>query len=578
MKQSRLLWAFKFLLPHKSLYIAYIAGVLCSVGAGATQLALPWIRKLIIDDGLIQQSNEALITAILIFVGVVVSSSVLTWGENLSFATVTGRFAADIRTKIFQHLRRLSVSYFHGEQTGQIISRLSTDVDVVKGVVTSTLTQLVTYILRLILAFVIALRIEPQLTLIILPVACLTGLQSIIFAPFNRRVGRAVQDYNADLLSELHEGVSSSREVLAFGRSNWQIAHFRELFLRLIGVSQRQSVVESASFTATYILGWVPSLLLFWLGGRLVVQGEMSIGILFAFIGYVEMMVDPIRAFQRTISGVQMGMGAIDRINEFMNVQPQVSEAATAKPLQRIEGTLSMENVSFAYQPENPVVQDVTFSVPARQKVAIVGASGAGKSTLVDLLLRFYDPHAGQICIDGHDIREATLDSLRSHIGVVFQEPFLFRGTVADNIRFGRLDASDEEVIAAAEAANAHQFISQLSNNYDTLIGERGVTLSGGERQRIAIARALLKNPKILLLDEATSALDSRTEQEIWETFAHLMEGRTVLIIAHRLSTVMHADQIIVLVDGKIAQIGSHEELLQSEGPYTDIFAMQDSS
>ena len=575
MKQNRLSWAFKFLLPHKYLYIT---GVLCSVGAGATQLALPWIRKLIIDDGLIQQSSEALITAILIFVGVVVSSSALTWAENLSFATVTGHCAADMRTKIFQHLRRLSVSYFHGEQTGQIISRLSTDVDVVKGLVTSNLTQLITYTLRLILAFVISFKIEPQLTLIILPVACLTGLQSIIFAPFNRRVGRAVQDYNADLLSELHEGVSSSREVLAFGRSNWQIAHFRDLFLRLIGVSRRQANVESASFTATYILGWVPSLLLFWLGGRLVVRGEMSVGTLFAFIGYVEMMVDPIRVFQGVIGSIQMGMGAIDRISEFMNVQPQVSESATAKPLQRVEGTLTMENVSFAYQPETPVVQDVTLTIPARHKVAIVGASGAGKSTLVDLLLRFYDPQQGSIRIDGIDIRETTIDSLRSHIGAVFQDSFLFRGTVRDNIRFGRLDASDEEVIAAAEAANAHQFISQLPENYDTLIGERGVTLSGGERQRIAIARALLKNPKILLLDEATSALDTRTEQEIWEALEHLMEGKTVLIIAHRLSTVTQADQIIVLVDGKIAQIGTHEELLRSGGPYTEIFAMQQAS
>ena len=271
-------------------------------------------------------------------------------------------------------------------------------------------------------------------------------------------------------------------------------------------------------------------------------------------------------------------MGAVDRINEFMNVQPQVSELPTAKPLQNVEGTITMENVSFAYEPEKPVVQDITFTIPARQKVAIVGASGVGKSTLVDLLLRFYDPQQGKIYIDGFDIREATLDSLRSQIAVVFQDPFLFAGTVRDNIRFGGLDASDEEVVAAAKAANADQFISQLQHGYDTPIGEQGVTLSGGEKQRIAIARAVLKNPKILLLDEATSALDNRTEREIWEALAHLMEGKTVLIIAHRLSTVTQADQIIVLVDGKIAEIGNHEELRRAEGPYTDIFAMQRAS
>lgn len=273
-----------------------------------------------------------------------------------------------------------------------------------------------------------------------------------------------------------------------------------------------------------------------------------------------------------------MGMGAVDRVTEFMNVQPQVSESPTAKPLQSVGGTITMENVSFAYEPEKPVVQNVTFTIPARQKIAIVGASGVGKSTLVDLLLRFYDPQQGKVCIDGVDIREATLDSLRAHIAVVFQESFLFRGTVRDNIRFGRLDASDEEVIEAAKAANAHQFISQLPNDYDTPIGERGVTLSGGEKQRIAIARAILKNPKILLLDEATSALDNQTEQEIWEALANLMHGKTVLIIAHRLSTVTQADQIIVLVDGKIVEIGNHEELLRLDGAYTEIFAMQRAS
>lgn len=572
MKQNRLLWAFKFLLPHKYLYLA---GVTCCLGAGAVQLVIPWIRKLIIDDGIIEESNEALITAILIFCGVLVLSILLTWIQELAFATVAGHCAADMRTKLFQHLRRLSVSYFHGERTGQIVSRLTDDVEVVKDVTTSALTQLATYVLQLTLAFIVALKIEPRLTLLMLPVICLSGLHAKIFAPFNRRFGRAVQDYNADLLSELSDGISGSREVMAFGRSNWQIAQFRDLFLRLIGVVQKGAVVQSASFTVTYFLIWAPTLLLFWLGGRLVVQGEMSLGTLFAFIGYVEGIMMPIRSFQMVIGRLQTGMGAIDRLIEFMNVQPQVSELPTAKPWQNVEGTITMENVSFAYQPGKPVIQDVTFTIPAGLKVGIVGASGAGKSTIVDLLLRFHDPQDGKICIDGHDIRETTLASLRSHIGVVFQESFLFNGTVRDNIRFGQLDASDEEVTAAAKAANAHQFISQLPKGYDTLIGERGTTLSGGEKQRIAIARTLLKDPKILLLDEATSALDHRTEQEIWGALEHLMEGRTVMIIAHRLSTVTQADQIIVLMDGKIAQIGKHDELLRSEGPYSEIFAIQ---
>ena len=572
MKQNRLLWAFKFLLSHKYLYLA---GVICCLGAGAVQLVIPWIRKLIIDDGIIQESNEALITAILIFCGVLVSSILLTWIQELAFATVTGHYAADMRTKLFQHLRRLSVSYFHGERTGQIVSRLTDDVEVVKDVTTSALTQLATYVLQLTLAFIVALKIEPRLTLLMLPVICLSGLQAKIFAPFNRRFGRAVQDYNADLLSELNDGISGSREVMAFGRSNWQMTQFRDLFLRLIGVVQKGAVVQSASFTVTYFLIWAPTLLLFWLGGRLVVQGEMTLGTLFAFIGYVEGIMLPIRSFQMVIGRLQTGMGAIDRLIEFMNVQPQVSELPTAKPLQNVEGTITMENVSFAYQPGKPVIQDVTFTIPAGLKVGIVGVSGAGKSTLVDLLLRFHDPQEGRICIDGHDIRETTLASLRSHIGVVFQESFLFSGTVRDNIRFGQLDASDEEVTAAAKAANAHQFISQLPKGYDTPIGERGATLSGGEKQRIAIARTLLKDPKILLLDEATSALDHRTEQEIWGALEHLMEGRTVIIIAHRLSTVTQADQIIVLVDGKIAQVGHYDELLRSEGPYSEIFAIQ---
>lgn len=572
MKQRRLLWAFKFLLPHKSLYLF---GVLCTLAAAAVQLILPWIRKLIIDDGIVQGSNEALITAILIFCGVVVASIALTWGQDLTFATVTSRFAADMRTNIFEHLRCLSVSYFHGEQTGQIIARLTEDVSVVKDVITTTLTQLVAHALQLTLAFIVALKIEPKLTILILPVVCLAGLQSIIFAPFNRRIGRAMQDYTADLISESHEGISGSREIMAFGRSNWQIAQFRELFLRLIGIARRQAVVQSASFSVAYILIWAPTLLLFWLGGRLVVRGEMTIGTLFAFIGYVEGMVMPIRAFQGVIGNVQTGMGAIDRIIEFMNVQPQVYELPTAKPLKNVKGTLAMENVSFAYHAEKFVIHDVSFNIPAGAKIGIVGASGAGKSTLVDLLLRFYDPQQGRICIDGFDIREAAIDSVREHIGVVFQESFLFQDTVRENIRFGRLEASDIEVVAAAKAANADQFILKLPEGYDTSIGERGITLSGGEKQRIAIARTLLKDPKILILDEATSALDSRTEQEIWDALEHLMEGRTVLIIAHRLSTVVQADEIIVLVDGKIAQIGRHDDLLRSGGPYTDIFATQ---
>ena len=572
MQQRRLLWAFKFILPHKYLYLF---GVLCTLSASAVQLILPWIRKIIIDDGIIQGSNEALITAILMFCGVVVASIALAWGQDLTFATVTSRFAADMRTSIFEHLRRLSVSYFHGERTGQIIARLTDDVSVVKDIVTSTLTQLIAYVLQLTLAFIVALRIEPHLTVIMLPVICLAGLQSIIFAPFNRRVGRAMQDYSADVISESHEGISGSREIMAFGRSNWQIAQFRELFLRLIGIARRQAVVQSASFTVAYILMWAPTLLLFWLGGRLVARGEMTVGTLFAFIGYVEGMVMPIRALQDVVSRVQTGMGATDRITEFMNVQPQVSELSTAKPLKNVEGTLTMESVSFAYQGEKNVIQDVSFTIRTGAKVGIVGASGAGKSTIVDLLLRFYDPQQGRICIDGFDIRKVTVDSIRAHIGVVFQETFLFRGSVKENIRFGRLDASDKEVVAAAKAANADQFISNLPEGYDTSIGERGVTLSGGEKQRIAIARTLLKDPKILILDEATSALDNRTEQEIWDALEHLMEGRTVLIIAHRLSTVAQADEVIVLVDGKIAQIGRHEVLMRSGGAYREIFATQ---
>ena len=500
---------------------------------------------------------------------------ILMYGQDSLMAKAALAIALDLRKQVYAHLQRLNLGYFETAQTGDLTYRLTEDIDRVGEVVNKVFHDFIPCVLQLIVVLGYMIYLNWQLTLATFLVAPLMGVLIGWFGEQMLKFSRRSQNRISNLSALLTEVFSGIRLVQAFAAEEYEIARFAE---EAEHNRQAKYAAERLKAIQNPVVGFLYAmsvLLLFFLGGWQISRGNLTGAEFVSYIAGVGLLIDPIAHITSNYNEFKQGEASVDRIFELVAIQPTVVEKPGAAVLPPVTGKVEYRHISFAYNAGEPVLQDLSFLALPGEMIALVGSSGAGKTTLVNLLPRFYNFQAGQILIDGVDIQDVTLRSLRRQIGIVPQETILFSGTIAQNIAFGQVHFDLKDVQAAAEVANAHQFITQFSQGYHTWVGERGVNLSGGQKQRIAIARAVLLNPSILILDEATSALDSESEALVQEALERIMEERTVFIIAHRLATVRRADRILVVEQGQIVESGSHQELLAQGGRYAQFYAQQ---
>jgi subfamily B ATP-binding cassette protein MsbA len=523
-----------------------------------------------------QTNKLGVLTFVVAFVLVVfVLRGALSIVDGYHMKWVAERIQADLRQEIYSHIHTMSLSYFNRTSTGEIMTRTTTDV----GVVGSSVTDLFRNAFRepLNMAGLIGLLflINWQLALVSLVVFPAALYPIIQFGrKMRKRAGQVLQRYT-ELNTLLQETISGIRIVKAFAMEDYERERFRGHNERVFKALMRISLVDCLTHPVMETLGAIGVVLAVWVGGYLVISGELTPGAFVAFLGALGSLYQPIKRLSQINNNVQQGMAGLTRIYQLLDTQPDVAEAPGATDLPIIQERIEFLGVHFAYDADQPILADVSLAAKMGELVAIVGPSGAGKTTLVNLIPRFYDPSSGAILIDGVDVRGVTLHSLRAQMGIVTQETILFDDTIYNNIAYGRSDISAARVEAAAQLANAHEFIGALPDGYQTRIGERGVRLSGGQRQRIAIARAILKDPPILILDEATSSLDAESERVVQEALDRVMEHRTTFVIAHRLSTILRADKILVLKDGAIVETGTHASLLARQSVYAQLYETQ---
>ena len=495
--------------------------------------------------------------------------------QSYFMSDIGQRIVRDIKARLYAKFQNLSLDYFTHKRGGEMISRITNDARVVENAVSYGSSDLVYQGLQVIIFFSITLFIYPKFVIFILPPLAILGYTISRVGKKLRKLSRSSQEKAADINSVLHETIIGARIVKAFNMEDYEVKKFNKInndSYRLSMKSIKRTLLLSP---ATEILGCLAGITVFYLGGREVIAGKISFGVFGLFIGALLSTIRPFKKLSQVNSLNQQAVAASDRIYEVLEAKPSVEESPSARVLKEFKKGVIFDDVWFSYG-ENTVLKGIKLDVPFGSMLAIVGPSGTGKTTLLDLIPRFYDPSKGRVLIDGVDIREFTLKSLRSMTGIVSQETILFNDSIRNNIAYGRPNATDKEIEDAARQANAHDFILQLSGGYGTVIGDRGMRISGGERQRIAIARALLKNPPILILDEATSQLDSHSERVVQEALDRLMMGRTVFVIAHRLSTVRNAHLIAVMNKGSISEIGTHQELLARGGMYKNLYHMQE--
>jgi ATP-binding cassette subfamily B protein len=549
-----------------------ILAVVSLLAATATALAPPYLAKVAIDQGI----EDADLTALTWIVVAFLIVGVLNWGTSMAQTYYTGwvgeRILTDLRTKLFRHLQRLSLGYFERNRAGAIISRITNDVEALDQLVTDGVTSLVQNSLMLIGSAVILFFLDWRLALAALIVFPVMSLATAFFRRRSARAYRRVRERLGAVTASLQEDISGVRVLQAFHREERNEKLFREVNDHYREANQETVVLSGLYFPFVDFLSSLATAIVLGYGGYLVFDNSMSIGTLFAFIGYLSNFFDPVQQLSQLYNTFLAAVAALDKIIDVLDEEPEILDRDGAAELAQIEGHVAFENVRFGYGQGPEVLHGISLDVAAGTTVALVGHTGAGKSTIAKLLSRFYDPREGAITIDGTDLRDVTQESLRRQLGIVPQEGFLFAGSVLENIRFARPDATPEEVAAAASAVGAHEFILGLEDGYETQVAERGTRLSIGQRQLVAFARALLADPRILILDEATSSVDIGTERRIEEALATLLAGRTAFIIAHRLSTIRSADLIVVLEHGVVVEQGTHEQLLAREGRYLALY------
>ena len=536
---------------------------------------MPWIIKDMIDKVLAERDMAMLNFISVSIVVVFAIRGVFYYGQSYLVSYIGQRVVVDVREVMFRKFQRMPMEYFDKHQTGETMSYLTNDVGAIQSALVDNLIEMFTEGAILIGSIVMMFYLDWKLTLLTLITVPLVGVSMRIFGKKIKSTSRIIQEKLADITSLLQESISSIRVVKSFVREKYEIDRFRvENELNFKATIDNVKITSLLTPTVEFLAA-VAVTFIVWFGGYEVVNGIISAGALVAFLTYAVNLANPVKRLSRIYGRLQKAMAAIDRIFGVLDLPETVNDKLNAIELPKVKGNVKVENVTFSYDGIHNALENVSFEVLPGQMIAFVGPSGAGKSTIANLIPRFYDVTEGSIKIDGFDIRDVKVDSLREQIGIVPQETLLFSTTVMENIRYGRLDATDEEVIAAAKAANADKFIRELPEGYQTKIGERGLNLSGGQRQRMAIARAMLKNPQILILDEATSALDTESEKIVQSALDDLMVGRTSFVIAHRLSTIFAADKIFVIDKGKICEQGTHKELLELGGVYSNLYNIQ---
>lgn len=548
--------------------------ILALAVASLTALAFPLVIVQLLDAVLSARDPNRLATFTLALLGLFFIQALFTFFQSYMLSYVGERIVLDLRTTLYRHLQGLSLDFYANRRVGELVSRISSDVTQVRSVLTNNFTQLLSAIVSLTGSVVIVFILNPRLVGFVLVLALTIVVIGFVFGRGFQRLSTHVQDELAQSTVAVEEGLQGIRVVKSFAREPYEIDRYTNAMERTLAASLRLAVYRAAFGALMAFLGFGAIAAILWFSGQEVLAGRLAFATISGFIIYAITIAANLAQLSGLYSQFREALGAVQRVFEILDTQPTVSDMPGAAVLPHIRGAISFDHVCFAYE-QAAVLHDISLDIKPGEIVALVGPSGAGKSTLFNLIPRFYDPSSGTVCIDGHDLRGLTQASLRSQIGLVPQETMLFGGSIRDNIAYGRLDASPEEIVAAAKAANAHEFIEATSDGYETIVGERGVKLSGGQRQRIAIARAILKDPQILLLDEATSSLDSESEGLVQEALDRLMHGRTAVIIAHRLSTIKIVDRIIVLDQGRIIEQGGHEELIAHNGLYAHLYAMQ---
>ena len=560
---------------YRALWRFWIAPLALIAVVSPLVFTLPLIEKSLIDNVLLARRLDLLPSTVALYGGIWLLISLLqAFGSTLR-AYLSEQLSLHLRQRLFVHSEALSVAFSHRGHSGRTMALFANDVPALVGFVGTTTLMVFGSVLALLIGAALMFQMSWQLALVVVVVPPVVGgLATVLTRPL-RRASRQVQEKSAELSEHLHENLAGMREVVAFGQERFRSLFFASTLSELLRLRMRLTYMDTTIQAGQRVFSLVVNLVLFGFGGYLVVTGQTTLGTLVAMQRVYDQIYRPAMDLANIGSGFQKVMASVDRIYEFLDEKPLVQERADARAPRDLVGEVVFDRVSFAYLPDRPVLHDVSFTVRPGEMVALVGPSGAGKSTLATLTARFYDPTEGRVLLDGEDLRDLTLEGLRRQIGMVFQDTFLFATTIRENIAFGRPGAGEADIVAAARAANAWEFIERLPGGLNTQVGQRGVQLSEGQKQRLAIARAFLHDPRILILDEPTSALDARSEHLLQSALDDLMRGRTTFVIAHRLATVLHADRILVLDGGRVVEQGTHVELLHRAGLYRELFELQ---
>ena len=568
----------KYLLPYKkALAIVLLATVVTSV----TGIVSPYILgREIVSKYILGSDFAGLQQIVLLFVGILL----VNWGANAVRTSGLGRIGQEMlfrmRSELFSQLQELSFSFFDGSDSGDVISRVTNDTDSIGEAFTSGVVQIMSDVLNLVLIVVVMFSINVQLSLVSLLIVPVIVFAARAFHSKFKAAYRAQRAKIAGVTSKLQESISGIREIKSFTRESDTIRDFRQVNLQNFQANVQATKVWGSFFPTIQVIQALGSGIVMIYGGMLAFNGSLgspedAIGTLITFILYVGMFFRPISELTNFYNTIQAALAAAERIFELIDRKPEIADSEQANEMPAIKGEIVFADVTFGYDPEYPVLHSVSFDVRPKQSIALVGPTGAGKSTIIKLISRFYEQQSGSIRVDGYDVRDVTQKSLRNQMGIVLQDSFLFTGTIMENIRYGKLDATEEEIMNAARIVGVHEFIAKLPDGYNTRIGERGAGLSVGQKQLVSFARALLRDPALLILDEATSSIDPYTDLLIRKAMKILLKNRTSVIIAHRLSTVRNADRILVINDGKIVEEGNHRQLMKKGGLYSHLYKMQ---